>query len=32
VDCCFANLSYYDSVSNRALKQAWLASFKEIGL
>ncbi len=27
--CCFANFSHYDSVSNRALKQAWLASFKE---
>jgi len=27
--CCFANLSNYDSISNRALKQAWLASFKK---
>jgi hypothetical protein len=27
--CCFANLSDYDSVSNRALKQAWLVGFKE---
>jgi hypothetical protein len=26
---CSTNLSYYDSISNRALKQAWLASFKE---
>ncbi len=27
---CFANLSYYDSISNRALKQAWLVGFKEV--
>ncbi len=27
VACCYANLSNYDSVSNRALKQAWLAGF-----
>jgi len=27
--CCYANLSDYDSVSNGALKQAWLAGFKE---
>jgi len=25
-----ANLFYYDSISNRALKQGWLASFKEV--
>jgi hypothetical protein len=25
VACCFTNLSNYDSVSNGALKQAWLA-------
>jgi hypothetical protein len=25
----FVNLSNYDSISNGALKQAWLASFKE---
>jgi hypothetical protein len=24
------NLSDFDSISNRALKQAWLASFKEV--
>jgi hypothetical protein len=29
VVCCFANLFYYDSVLNRALKQVWLAGFKE---
>jgi hypothetical protein len=27
--CCFANLSNYDLVPNRALKQAWLAGFKK---
>jgi hypothetical protein len=25
---CFANLFNYDSISNKALKQAWLPSFK----
>jgi hypothetical protein len=29
VACCFANLSNYDSVSNRTLKQVWLVGFKE---
>ncbi len=24
---CFANLSYYDSISNIVLKQAWLVGF-----
>ncbi len=28
--CCFANHSDYDSISNRALKQAWLVSSKEV--
>ncbi len=27
--CCSTNLYDYDSISNRALKQAWLAGFKE---
>jgi hypothetical protein len=27
VACCYANLSNYDSISNRVLKQAWLAGF-----
>jgi len=27
---CFANHSNYDSISNKALKQAWLVSFKEV--
>jgi hypothetical protein len=26
---CSTNLSNYDSISNRTLKQAWLAGFKE---
>jgi hypothetical protein len=29
VACCSTNLSNYDSISNRALKQALLARFKE---
>ncbi len=28
--CCFTNLSDYDSVSNRALKQAWLVGLKKV--
>jgi len=27
---CFANHFDYDSISNRALKQDWLAGFKEV--
>jgi hypothetical protein len=30
VACCFVNISDYDLVSNRALKQVWLAGFKEV--
>ncbi len=27
--CCSTNFFYFDLISNRALKQAWLAGFKE---
>ncbi len=27
---CFANHFDYDSISNKTLKQTWLASFKEV--